>query len=165
VASAVKTTAVEAEAAYAAGAVSLARLEAGEALPALREAFRKWRSLGAPHEAARCRVLIAQACAMLGDDETATLEQKAARQALAELGARNDLARLLTPAPTDRFSLTTREVEVLALVAAGKTNKAIAEELVVAVKTVDRHVANILTKLGVPFRTAAAAVAYENGLL
>ncbi len=61
--------------------------------------------------------------------------------------------------------LTQRELEVLALVAAGLSNKEIAKELTLSVGTVRLHVSNILTKLGVPNRTTAAAVALQHGLV
>ena len=60
--------------------------------------------------------------------------------------------------------LSPREVEVLRLIAAGRTNRSIAAELVVSEKTVHRHVSNVFTKLGVGSRTAAAAYAFEHGL-
>jgi DNA-binding NarL/FixJ family response regulator len=56
-------------------------------------------------------------------------------------------------------------LEVLRLLSVGKANKAIAAELTLSVKTVDRHVSNIFNKLDVPSRTAAAAYAYEHKLL
>jgi DNA-binding NarL/FixJ family response regulator len=85
---------------------------------------------------------------------------------LSELGASVHDVDLAVPSEPDRdHGLTSRELEVLRLVATGRTNHAIAGELHVAVKTVDRHVANILSKLGVPTRTAATAFAYEHGLL
>jgi DNA-binding NarL/FixJ family response regulator len=65
----------------------------------------------------------------------------------------------------DRHGLTRRELEVLRLVATGKTNQAIADDLVVAVKTIDRHVSNIFTKLGVSSRAAATAFAYQHQLV
>jgi DNA-binding NarL/FixJ family response regulator len=61
--------------------------------------------------------------------------------------------------------LTTRELEVLRLLATGRTNRVIAEELVLAVKTVDRHVSSILSKLAVTSRAAATAYAYEHDLV
>ena len=61
--------------------------------------------------------------------------------------------------------LTAREVEVLALVASGKTNRAIASELFLSEKTVARHVSNIFMKLGLSSRSAATAYAYEHGLV
>jgi DNA-binding NarL/FixJ family response regulator len=79
-----------------------------------------------------------------------------------------DLARvdlLADDARRESHGLTKREVEVLRLVAAGKTNKAIAARLVVSERTVDRHVSNILAKLRVSSRAAATASAYEHGLL
>jgi DNA-binding NarL/FixJ family response regulator len=97
------------------------------------------------------------------------LELEAAGRAFRELGAALDLAGLegLTRRPVSRAAggLTAREVEVLRLVAAGKTNRAIAGELVLSEKTVARHLSNIFTKLGLTSRSAATAYAYENRIV
>ena len=61
--------------------------------------------------------------------------------------------------------LTTREVQVLKLVATGMTNRAIASELVISEKTVASHVNSILTKLGLSSRSAATAYAYVHDLV
>jgi DNA-binding NarL/FixJ family response regulator len=161
---------VDAMAAHARGTVELAAGAADEALQPLRAAFATWQSVGAPYIAARIRVVIAEALQLLGDDEGATLERDAARAVFEELGARPDLARLesLSPAPAaseSRCGLTARELEVLRLVASGRTNAAIACELFLSVKTVDRHVSNIFTKLDVPTRAAATAFAYEHNMI
>ena len=74
-------------------------------------------------------------------------------------------ARSQAPRRGRAHGLTERELEVLRLVAAGKTNKAIAAELVLSERTVDRHVSNIFAKLGVSSRAAATAYAYEHELL
>ena len=63
------------------------------------------------------------------------------------------------------LALTTREVEVLRLVATGATNRAIAAKLVLSEKTVARHLSNVFTKIDVPSRAAATAFAYERGLV
>ena len=60
--------------------------------------------------------------------------------------------------------LTAREVEVLRLVAAGRSNRQIAEELIISEHTVARHLQNMFTKLGVSSRAAATAFAFEHGL-
>jgi DNA-binding CsgD family transcriptional regulator len=160
---------MEARAAHALGAVSLAEGDARGALVALRSAAQAWQRLRAPYEVARARALIATACGALGDDDAAALELGAARAIFEELGAATDLARTESqagPAATeDAGGLTTRELEVLRLVAAGDTNKAIAVQLVVSERTVDRHVSNIFAKLGVSSRAAATAYAYENQLV
>jgi DNA-binding NarL/FixJ family response regulator len=121
-----------------------------------------------PYEAARARVLVGLACRRLGDEDTAAMELDAARRVFQDLGAAPDLARverLDRPAvPGAAGGLTAREVEVLRLVAAGKSNRAVAAELFLSEKTVERHVSNILTKLGVGSRTAAAAYAFEHGI-
>ncbi|MDP8960645.1 MAG: response regulator transcription factor, partial [Actinomycetota bacterium] len=157
-----------AQAGEARGAVALADGETATALVALREAWQHWQDLGAPYEAARVRVLVGLSCRYLGDDDAARLELEAARGVFAELGATTDLTRVdrLLVGPTTRlYGLTPREMEILRMVAGGQTNKRIAAELVLSERTVDRHVSNILTKLGVPSRTGATAYAYEHGLL
>jgi DNA-binding CsgD family transcriptional regulator len=156
-------------AAQARGAVDLADGDVRAALVALRHARQVWQELEVPYEAARVRELLGLACRELGDDDTAALELEAARGDFANLGAAPDLARVdsLTrrASPIDAHGLTPREHEVLRLIAAGKTNKAIAAELVLSERTVDRHVSNIFTKLGLSSRAAATAYAYEHRLV
>jgi DNA-binding NarL/FixJ family response regulator len=142
---------------HARGAVLLAAGHAGEALGALRAACRRWRELDAPHEVARVRLLLAGAYRALGDADAAEREAAEARAELDRLGATSGPRRL-----PDR--LTEREVEVLALVAAGRTNRQIATALAIAEKTVARHLSNIFTKIGAGSRTEAAAYAFEHGL-
>ena len=123
----------------------------------------------APYEAASVRVLIGLACRTLGDEDSAALELDAARRVFAELGAAPDLVRVedftRKQPRAAAHGLTPREQQVLRLVAAGKTNHAIAADLVIAEKTVDRHVTNIFSKLGVSSRAAATAYAYQHRLL
>jgi DNA-binding CsgD family transcriptional regulator len=147
------------------GAVALAEGDAGAALPSLRRAWRVWEEVDAPYEAARVRALMGAACRALGDEDAAAVELEDARRAFAELGAAPDLAGLAPGTRAGSGLLTPREVEVLRLVAAGRTNKAIAVELVLSERTVDRHVSNIFTKLTVSSRAAATAYAYEHRLL
>jgi DNA-binding CsgD family transcriptional regulator len=157
-----------ATAAAAEGAVLLAEGDPRAALTALRGAWAAWRELEAPYEAARAREGIGLACRALGDQDSAALELDAARWTYQRLGAAPDLARVeaLAGGPARAAGgLTAREVEVLRLVATGQTNRSIATELVLSERTVDRHVSNILTKLGVPSRAAATAWAYEHGLV
>jgi DNA-binding CsgD family transcriptional regulator len=162
---------VDAMAAHAVGAVRLSEGDARAALEPLRRSFEIWQKLGAPYLAAKVRVLVARACRQLGDDDGCHLEIDGARAVFRELGAATDLAAIeaalaAAERPKARpHGLTARELQVLRLVAAGKTNKAIATELFLSEKTVDRHVSNIFDKLDVPSRAAATAFAYENGLI
>jgi DNA-binding NarL/FixJ family response regulator len=114
-------------------------------------------------------VLVGVACRALEDEDGAQMEFDAARRAFSELGAAPDVARvdLLSgaAATTAACGLTAREAEVLRLVAAGKTNRAIASELFLSEKTVARHLSNIFTKLGLASRAAATAYAYEHNLV
>ena len=153
-------------AAHASGAVLLAEGDPKAALTTLRTAQHSWRDLEARHEAARVRVLIGVACRELGDGASAELEFEAARGALEELGAAPDLARLARLVGWSRpGGLSRREGEVLTLVAAGKTNRAIAAELFISEKTVARHVSNIFTKLRLSSRAEATAYAFKHGLV
>jgi DNA-binding NarL/FixJ family response regulator len=117
---------------------------------------------------------LGQACRALADDDTAKLELLAARKTFDELGAQPDraamealIARSEAEAPksaADTHGLTTRELQVLRCLAAGRTNREIATELFISEHTVARHVQNIFTKISVATRTAAAAFAFEHGL-
>jgi DNA-binding CsgD family transcriptional regulator len=160
---------LDATVAYARGAVHLAEGDARPALVSLRRAAQLWQELDAPYEVARSRRLVGLACRALGDEECAGLELDAARAVFMELGAAPDLARTDTlaqpSASRDAGGLTPRELEVLRLVAAGETNKAIAAELVLSERTVDRHVSNIFSKARVSSRAAATAYAYEHELI
>jgi DNA-binding CsgD family transcriptional regulator len=150
------------------GAVLLAEGEASAASVQLRRSCALWGEIDAPYELARARVLEGLACARLGDEDSARLEFDAAGRVFQRLGAVSDLLRLDELRGTKGTApggLTGREVEVLVLVASGRTNRAIAEQLVISEKTVARHVSNILTKLGLASRTAATAYAYEHHLV
>jgi ATP/maltotriose-dependent transcriptional regulator MalT len=151
------------------GAVALAEDDARAALASLRHAAEFWQELDAPYETARVHVLRGMACRALGDDDSAALELDAARAVFAQLGATPDLARvndLIGRSGTaETHGLSARELEVLRLVATGKTNREIAEALVVSQHTVARHVQNICRKLGVSSRTAATAFAFEHQLV
>jgi len=163
------TDVLGAMAAQTEGAVALADGHAEAALEPLRRAFRVWHEVGAPYIAARLRVLIARACRALGDRDTAALELDCARRVFEQLGAAPDLAALDGPGAAGArdapAGLSPRELEVLRLVAAGKTNKSIAKQLFLSEKTVDRHVSNIFAKAGVASRAAATAFAYQHGLV
>jgi ATP/maltotriose-dependent transcriptional regulator MalT len=153
----------------AAGEVLLAASDAQGALAALRESCATWLELDAPYEAARTRVLIGLACRQLADHDGAALELAAARQAFERLGAAPDVARVDALARRSETAapggLSAREIQVLRLIAAGKTNRAIAQALAISEKTVARHVSNIFTKLNLGSRSAATAYAYQHGFV
>ena len=158
-----ETEILAAIAAHARGAFLLAEGDAQAALTPLRRAFAVWHQLEAPYLAARLRVLIARACSTLGDHDGAALELDAARSVFTQLGAARAPAGNVASAPA--HGLSARELEVLRLIATGKTNKAIAQALFLSEKTVDRHVSNIFDKLDVRTRAAATAYAYANALI
>ena len=149
-----------------AGAVYLHDGDATAALIQLRAAFRAFNELDARDELARTRLLIAEACRALGDEGTADLEAAAANAALAFFCKAGE------PALVDEASdpglpdgLTQRERDVLLLLARGKTNRVIGQDLFISEKTVASHVSHIFTKLGVTSRSAATAYAYDHGLI
>jgi DNA-binding NarL/FixJ family response regulator len=160
------TAALDALAAQWHGAVELADGRPAQALVELRRAWRTWRNLEARYDSARARVQIGLACRALGDDDAVALEADAARETFVAIGARPDLEQLddLFGPPVESHGLTARELEVLRLVAEGRSDREISEELVIGESTVADHVQNILTKLRLSSRTDVAAFAAEHGL-
>ncbi|HEX6318247.1 MAG TPA: response regulator transcription factor [Burkholderiales bacterium] len=159
---------LRASSAQAAGAVLLAQGNAQAALAILRDAWTAWQQLEAPYESAQVRVLIGRACQSLGDEETARSHYDAAARTFERLGAATALAELEKPVETPdagESQLSSRELEVLRLVATGRSNREIAARLFISEHTVARHLSNIFSKLGVASRTAATAFAFERGLL
>ena len=154
---------------HALGATLLAEGHERAALGALREATAGWDLVEAPYEAARTRVLIARACQKLGDVDSADIEYEAARHVFRRLGATSDLTAMDADSPKQKLAsasgLSARELEVLRCLAAGKTNRAIADELCISEKTVARHVSNIFNKLGLSSRAGAIAYAYKHHLI
>jgi DNA-binding CsgD family transcriptional regulator len=157
-----------AAAGLALGATLLAEGETQAALGQLHRARSGWSKLDVPFELARVRLLMGVIYRELRDDDSATMEIEAARQAFEKLGAATELGRVArlthTGAPASVGGLSGREVEVLALVATGKTNREIADALVISEKTVARHMSNIFTKLDVSTRSAATAYAIKHDL-
>lgn len=165
----VPAPAVRAFATHATGAVCLAEGDLPASLTRLREAWTLWQELEAPYQAARVRVLIGQACQRSGDHVAAEFEFDGASRFFQRVFAQPDLARVnqLRQAgrKTGSHSLSARELQVIELVATGKTNREIARQLRISERTVDRHVSNILLKLNLPTRSAATAYAYRHDLI
>ncbi len=161
------TTAMWAILDAARGAVALSEDRTSDALARLRQAADRWRELDAPYETAQIGVRIGQACRLLGDEEGALMELRAALATFERLGARPDASRvreLLSGHDGHLSVLSPRETEVLRLIATGRTNAEIAAALFLSERTVHRHVSNILTKLDVRSRTSAAMYAVQHGL-
>lgn len=159
---------LRAVASHARGSVLLASGDAKAAVASLRAAWSAYRECGVPYEAARVREQLGLAYRTLGDEDSAKMEFDASRSVFEQLRAAPDVARLdrySTGARPDPSGLTARELEVLVLVARGKTNRDIAADLVISEKTVARHVSNIFSKLSVSSRSAMTAYAYEHGLV
>jgi DNA-binding CsgD family transcriptional regulator len=176
-ADAASSAVLDAMAAQATGRVLLSEGDPAAALPRLRTAASAWKSLRMPYEAARAAIFVGRACSALGDCTTAALEFDNAQAVFRELGAGPDLehvtalsAGLSSPssprgAAAGRTVLSNREREVLAHLAAGRTNREIAALLLISQHTVARHLENIYAKLGVRTRAAATAYAYEHDLV
>ena len=155
--------------AHATGAVLLTEGDFEGASSSLRHAQEIWRDLGMPYEEAQTCVLMAAVCERRGDRDGRGLELDAARRLFKQLDAEPGLARIAEGTPrTARGaagSLSEREVQVLRLLAAGKTNRDIGAALFISEKTVARHVSNIFDKAGVSSRAGATAWAYRRNLI
>jgi DNA-binding CsgD family transcriptional regulator len=149
------------------GAVALSEDRPAVALARLRAASGRWRALRAPYETALVGVRIGEGCRALGDEEGGRMELRASLETFERLGARPDASRvraLLSGRNEHLAALSPREVEVLALITKGRTNAEIARQLSLSERTIHRHVSNVLAKLEVRSRTAAAAYAVHHGL-
>jgi DNA-binding CsgD family transcriptional regulator len=153
---------------YSSGVVALSTASPVDAASDLRDALRIWEDLQLPYELARTRRELGRALSLMGDDEGARVQWEAAGVAFNDLGARPDAdetSRMLSSDGIEKpFGLTDREVEVLTKLASGATNRAIAADMVLSERTIDRHVSNIFTKLGVNTRSAATAAAIRNDI-
>jgi DNA-binding NarL/FixJ family response regulator len=168
IAAEVGTPLLAAAAAHASGVILLAAGDAQAALTPFRQACDGWREVGMPYEEAQTRSYIAEACRRVEDRDGCAMETDAARRLFQQLGARSALERLVQQSGGSRSStapLSEREAQVLRLIAAGKTNRTIAEELFISEKTVARHVSNIFDKLGVSSRSGATAWAFQRHLV
>ncbi len=152
------------------GRVALAGGDAHLARASLQEALERWRAIDVPYEAATAGTLLGQALRACGDEAGARAAFETAAALFNHIGARVE-ARLADGRPGAPVrpplpaGLTEREVEVLRLVATGRTNNEIAADLYLSAKTVSRHLSNIFTKIGVTSRAAATGFAFERGLV
>jgi DNA-binding CsgD family transcriptional regulator len=150
---------LRAAALLAEGRVAAAADDAASACPLLEDAADLFDAAGAGYDAALARLELASVLRVLGRDGPAAKAEARAGKALEELGARAPQARV--------GGLSAREGEVLRLVARGLSNAEIARELVLSVRTVERHVANVYLKIGASGRTAravATAWAHAHGV-
>ena len=163
-----------AEAALLEGRTAAAEGDLAAATAALEEAVVRFSTLHFPLEAARARLALARVQATRSSP-LAPSTARIARDSFEELGARADADRAAallrelgvagrTATRGERDELTSREREVLGLVAAGLSNAEIADRLVIAPKTAEHHVGRVLAKLGVRSRAEAAAHAVRQGM-
>jgi DNA-binding winged helix-turn-helix (wHTH) protein/DNA-binding NarL/FixJ family response regulator len=178
IATAANTAPLLASASLAAGLVSLAQGNHEAARRELEDAVDLFERSGAPFEAAHARVSLASVLSHLGRANAGLAEVERAKRELTRLDARVELARAdsiyrqlsardadRAPSSREPRGLTTRELEVLRLISTGCSNQAIADRLCISEHTVHRHVANTLSKLDVPSRSAAVAEAAKLGLI
>jgi len=166
------------------GTAWLARAEAelsrlhGESSPELWRAAADGFGYGAVYEQALCRWRLGEALLRAEDRDAAATALRAAAEVAERLGARplHDAVRRLArrgrlalgdgPAPREALDpFTPRERSVLGLVALGRTNRQVGEELYISEKTVSVHLSRIMAKLGATRRAEAVAIAYDKGLL
>jgi LuxR family maltose regulon positive regulatory protein len=171
----VRTPALRASADLAGGMLAAALQDHHRARTLLEDAVDRFVASGAPFEAAQARIRLAATLTALGRIEDARQEAAAGREAMLELGAvveahaARELLERATPEALRRdraatAGLTPRELDVLRLLAEGLTNRQIADRLVISEHTVHRHVTNLMRKLGLRSRAAAAARAVSAGL-
>lgn len=148
------------------GRLQLATHDAVGACATLHDAVRRWQALEVPYEVATTMTVLAQALREAGDEEGAQASFATARAMFDQLGARLEALGIDQVGPAPRpAGLTERETEVLRLVAAGWSNKDIAAELALSVKTISRHLSNIFVKIGVSSRSGATAFAFQQHLV
>jgi DNA-binding NarL/FixJ family response regulator len=160
------TTPLDASVAAVDGILLAHQGDAAGAVTKFEAAIAGYERSGAPFETARTRLDLAAALAATGQAAGAKREAKQALDSLQALGAKGEAQRakdfLGRPA---KGKLTARQIEILRLVAQGLSNPEIAARLKLSDHTVKRHVANLLTKLRLPTRAAAAVYAAQQGLL
>ncbi len=167
------TTSLRAAADLAEGRLAAAQDAHERARPLLEDAVDGFERCDGPFEAAQARIELAATLRAEGSGQAAEREAAAAADRLLQLGAPLEAERarrLCEESPAGSVpalaSLTPRELEILQLIAeSGLSNRQIAERLVVSEHTVHRHVSNLLRKLDVSSRSAAAATAVRHGLL
>ena len=154
---------------YCQGKVLLVKGDIRPALEQLQKALKFWNSLNLPYESAFTRELKGLVYMEVNDKDNSEAELMAAGWLYEQLGAIPDLERvnglLNRKNQSETYGLSLRELQVLRLVASGKTNKLVADELFISERTVDRHVSNIFNKLGVSSRVEATAFALKNEML
>jgi ATP/maltotriose-dependent transcriptional regulator MalT len=173
-----RTAPLLASASLASGLIALAAGDVDTARRDLEDAVDRFDESGAPFEAACARIELAAVMERLGradaavaelDRALADLTRLDARQAMASARALRDRFTSRRPEPVaaarDSGGLTPRELDVLRLISSGLSNQAIADRLCISEHTVHRHVANTLSKLDVPSRSAAVAHAAKLGLI
>ncbi len=154
---------------YCQGMVSHAKGDTRLTLEQLQKALKFWNSLNMPYESAITRELKGLVYMEMNDKDNSEAELMAAGWIYDQLGAIPDLERingfLNRKDHSETFGLSLRELQVLQLVALGKTNKLVADELFISERTVDRHVSNIFNKLNVSSRVEATAYALKHQML
>jgi len=145
--------------------------DATAAVRALDRAVTSFEQCGAPFETASARLDLARALVSAKRQGDAEREAKKAAAAFRSLGAIHEETKAKSIGRSTRsergadYTLTQRQIEILRLVAQGQSNPAIAKRLKLSEHTVKRHVANLLTRLDLPSRAAAAAYGAKKGLL
>jgi DNA-binding CsgD family transcriptional regulator len=168
IAEVVGTPPLHASACFARGLILSVRGEHDQARPCFEDALDLYERAGAPYESGLARIELARTLAALGRSTAARQEAARAAERLERIGALSaaeTAMNLLDARPPTVAGLTMREAEVLRLVAEGLSNAEIARRLLISEHTVHRHVANVLGKLDLPSRAAAAAHAARVGLI
>ncbi len=166
----VRTDTIRASAAFADGVLASARQDWEPAQRSLGDAVELFERAGAPFESARARIALAEVLASRQRLDAAAREAHIAGESLRRVGAAKEATRAgrlleainvrrAAEATRSQDGLTARELEILTILADGRSNQEIAAELVLSVRTVERHISNIYQKLGLQGRTARTAAA------
>jgi DNA-binding CsgD family transcriptional regulator len=141
------------------------RAEARAARVAAEEAVAAFDAAQTPSHEAQARAALAAALAALGRAGQADRERESARSTFAAIGALGELERLRLPPPLELAGLTTREAQILRLIADGRTDAEVARQLALSASSVQRNVVSLRAKLRLPSRAAATAYAARAGLI
>lgn len=134
----------------------------------LEDAVDIYDGLASPFESARCRLKLSETLINLNSTAQAEAELNTAEITFEELGAEKDVGRTRqiiknlykkNTVSRSEYEFTGRELEVLRLIAGGKNNEEIAGKLFLSVRTVEKHITNIYSKMGVSGKSARAYAA------
>lgn len=172
---AINTRPLKAALLNAEGSLNLAKKNYETARESLEYAVDIYDSISSPFESARCRMILSEVLVNLNQFAQAEAELTTAENSFRQLGAEKDfekarrsLDNLYKRNTKNEYEFTGRELEVLRLIAGGRNNEEIADQLFLSIRTVEKHITNIYSKMGVSGKSArayAASYTTKNNLI